>query len=237
MGVIKTEKQVGIIVIMGDMTRGIMKSIRLQNKDDSEPDKQRRSPGYTKPYRYTKRSYYNHLDRCECDGKIQYIDMACPPCEQDVKQKEEERNKIEEARRKEAAKKEAAKKIEVTLEEVINGSTIEIESANEKMIVFFYGIAGKEEYLDNAVTLLKSLFLGRKLYVVKYYQHSRHHIDGLVFADEMNISEILVKKGYATVSQTCLEDFCEKWRSYEQSGVSDRGTTIDVSRDVALSQP
>jgi len=102
---------------------------------------------------------------------------------------------------------------------VTDGDTIKVLIEGQQVKIRLYGIDAPESgqsYGRAAQTALKQIIAGRKI-TIKTVDHDRYGRSvALVYADGMNVNEIMASSGYAWIyPQYCKASFCEEWRGKE----------------------
>ena len=106
------------------------------------------------------------------------------------------------------------------VEQVVDGNTIIVRVEAERVTVRLYGIFCPEATQpsgNRAKEALNDLISGEQVELTTEYEDRFGRIFALVYADRINISEALIKRGYALVCpEYCKKSFCSEWYELER---------------------
>jgi len=113
-----------------------------------------------------------------------------------------------------------AKNNSVKVVGITDGDTIKVLIEGQQVKIRLYGIdapESKQAFGRKAQMALKQITSGRKI-TIKTVDHDRYgRVVALVYADGMNVNEIMASSGYAWVyPQYCKESFCREWKQKER---------------------
>ena len=107
------------------------------------------------------------------------------------------------------------------VENVVDGNTIIVLVGSERLTVRLYGIVCPDESRsveDLAKNAIVDLIGGDQVEIKPEYEDRYGRFFANVYVGEINISEALIKKGYALVCpEYCKKSFCSDWYSLERA--------------------
>ena len=107
------------------------------------------------------------------------------------------------------------------VENVVDGNTIIVLVGSERLIVRLYGIVcpdERESIEDLARNAIVDLIGGDQVEIIPEYKDRYGRFFANVYEGEMNISETLIRNGYAIVCpEYCKKSFCSDWYSLERT--------------------
>ncbi|ADW16416.1 nuclease (SNase domain-containing protein) [Desulfobulbus propionicus DSM 2032] len=109
---------------------------------------------------------------------------------------------------------------------ITDGDTIKVLIEGQQVKIRLYGIDAPESgqaYGRKSQTALKQISAGRKI-SIKAIDHDRYgRVVALVYADGINVNEIMASSGYAWVyPQYCKKSFCREWKEKERMARTNR---------------
>lgn len=107
------------------------------------------------------------------------------------------------------------------VENVVDGNTIIVQVESEKVRVRLYGIVCPDEgqpFEDLAKNAINDLIMGDQVELIPEYKDRYGRLIATVYVRKINISEALIKKGYALVyPEYCKKSFCSDWYNLERA--------------------
>ena len=105
--------------------------------------------------------------------------------------------------------------------DVVDGTTIIVQVESERIRVRLYGIVCPDEgqpFVALAKNAINDLISGDQVALIPEYEDRYGRIIAHVYVRGINISEALIKNGYALVCpEYCKKSFCSAWYDLERA--------------------